>query len=184
MEKRGPGSGSWNRGARPRNYFLKLWAILGSLKANPLDTFFFRRQSPAYNGAPMRCWWILAISVSLCTAAIANDQPRSTDIGSGKPPAQGPIFKVGGPISPPRVKSAPDPQYSKEARHAHVQGVVVLRMVVGVDGRAQQVKVSRSLGYGLDEEAVKAVQKWRFEPAKRKGKPVPVQINVEVNFRL
>ena len=62
--------------------------------------------------------------------------------------------------------------------------MVVLWMVVGVDGRAHDITVARSLGHGLDEQAVKAVQKWRFEPAKRKGKPVPVQINVEVKFRL
>lgn len=132
----------------------------------------------------MRLLWVAAIALSICSAVIASDKPRSTDIGSGKPPDQGPVLKVGGPVSAPRVKSAPDPQYSKEARRAHVQGVVVLWMVVGVDGRAHDVKVARPLGYGLDEEAVKAVQKWRFEPAKRKGKPVPVQINVEVNFRL
>lgn len=132
----------------------------------------------------MRRSWILVIFLSISTAAIADNHPRSTDIGSGKPPDQGPVFKVGGPVSAPRVKSAPDPHYSREARHAHVQGMVVLWMVVGVDGRVHNVKVARPLGYGLDEEAVKAVQKWRFEPARRKGKPVPVQINVEVNFRL
>ena len=132
----------------------------------------------------MRGLRIVVVVLATSAAIAAADHPRSTDIGSGKPPDQGPVLKVGGPISAPRVKSAPDPQYSKEARRAKVQGVVVLWMIVGVDGRAHDVKVSRSLGYGLDEEAVKAVQKWRFEPAKRKGKPVPVQINVEVNFRL
>jgi TonB family protein len=132
----------------------------------------------------MRLLRIITVFLAASTAIAAADQPRSTDIGSGKPPEQGQVFKVGGPISPPRAKSTPDPQYSKEGRRAHVQGMVVLWMVVGVDGRAHDITVARSLGHGLDEQAVKAVQKWRFEPAKRKGKPVPVQINVEVKFRL
>jgi TonB family protein len=44
--------------------------------------------------------------------------------------------------------------------------------------------VQRSLGMGLDEKAIEAVRQWRFEPAKKDGQPVPVMINVEVNFRL
>jgi TonB family protein len=39
------------------------------------------------------------------------------------------------------------------------------------------------VGYGLDEEAIKALKKWKFKPGKGSGKPAPVQISVEVNFR-
>jgi TonB family protein len=46
------------------------------------------------------------------------------------------------------------------------------------------MRVSRSLGFGLDEKALEAVKQWRFEPAKKDGRPVAVQINIEVNFRL
>jgi TonB family protein len=78
----------------------------------------------------------------------------------------------------------PDPEYSEEARKLKQQGVVVLWVVIGVDGRPQQMKVQRSLGMGLDEKALEAVSKWRFKPAMRDGKPVPVAVNVEVSFRL
>ncbi len=57
-------------------------------------------------------------------------------------------------------------------------------MVVGPDGRVHDLRVYRSLGMGLDEKAAEAVKTWRFEPARKDGQPVPVQINVEVNFRL
>ena len=57
-------------------------------------------------------------------------------------------------------------------------------MVVGTDGRAKDIRVSKGLGFGLDAEAIKAVSQWKFEPARSGGVPVPVQINVEVNFRL
>jgi TonB family protein len=45
-------------------------------------------------------------------------------------------------------------------------------------------KVARSLGMGLDQKAIEAVRQWKFEPAMKDGRPVAVQINVEVNFRL
>jgi TonB family protein len=60
----------------------------------------------------------------------------------------------------------------------------VLWVVVGPDGRPRDVRVSRSLGLGLDEKAMDAVRSWKFEPARKDGQPVAVQINVEVNFRL
>jgi TonB family protein len=56
--------------------------------------------------------------------------------------------------------------------------------VVDANGLPQDIKVQRSLGMGLDEEAIKAVKRWRFQPAMKDGKPVPVMINVQVNFRL
>ena len=80
--------------------------------------------------------------------------------------------------------SAPDPEYSEEARKAKYQGTVVLWVVVGPDGRAHGMRVARSLGMGLDEQALDAVKRWRFEPSMKDGQPVAVQINVEVNFRL
>ena len=60
----------------------------------------------------------------------------------------------------------------------------MLGLVVGPDGKPRDIKVQRTLGLGLDEKAIEAVSTWRFEPALKDGKPVPVQINVEVKFRL
>jgi len=79
---------------------------------------------------------------------------------------------------------APDPEYSEEARKSKYQGVVVLWLIVGPDGRPRDMKVLRALGMGLDQKAIEAVRQWKFEPAMKDGKPVAVQINVEVNFRL
>jgi protein TonB len=114
-------------------------------------------------------------------------------VGSGEGPGVGPgkgggigggIFRVGGGVSAPRALFAPDPEYSEEARKAKYQGVVVLWLIVGPDGRPRDMKVARSLGMGLDQKAIEAVRQWKFEPAMKDGKPVAVQINVEVNFRL
>ena len=114
-------------------------------------------------------------------------------IGSGEGPGVGPgrgggtgggVYKVGGGVSAPRAIFTPDPQYSDEARKAHYQGTVLLWVIVAPDGRARDVKIARTLGMGLDEKAIEAVRTWKFEPAMKDGRPVAVQINVEVNFRL
>jgi periplasmic protein TonB len=114
-------------------------------------------------------------------------------VGSGRGPGVGPgygggigggIYRVGGGVSAPRALDAPDPEYSEEARKAKYQGTVVLWVVVGPDGRVHDCRVQRSLGMGLDEKALEAVKRWRFEPARKDGQPVAVQVNVEVNFRL
>lgn len=114
-------------------------------------------------------------------------------VGSGEGAGVGPgkgggigggVFRVGGGVSAPRALQTPDPEYSEEARKAKYQGVCILWLIVGPDGHPRDVKVARSLGMGLDQKAIEAVKKWTFEPAMKDGKPVAVQINVEVNFRL
>jgi TonB family protein len=114
-------------------------------------------------------------------------------VGSGTGPGVGPghgggigggVFRVGGGVSAPRALVTPDPEYSEEARKAKFQGTCILWLVVGPDGKPHDVKVARALGMGLDEKAIEAVRNWKFEPAMKDGKPVAVQINVEVNFRL
>jgi len=96
----------------------------------------------------------------------------------------GGVFRVGGGVSAPRPVFTPDPEYSEEARKAKYQGTCVLWMIVGPDGKPRDIKVARTLGLGLDEKAIEAVKQWKFEPAMKDGKPVAVQINVEVSFRL
>ena len=114
-------------------------------------------------------------------------------VGSGSGPGVGPghgggigggVFRVGGGVSAPRALDTPDPEYSEEARKAKYQGTCVLWLIVGPDGKPRDIKVARALGMGLDQKAIEAVRNWKFEPAMKDGKPVAVQINVEVNFRL
>jgi TonB family protein len=116
-----------------------------------------------------------------------------TGVGAGQGAGLGPgsgggtgggVFRVGGGVSAPRAVYSPEPEYSEEARKAKFQGVCVLWLVVGPDGRPRDVKVTRSLGLGLDEKAMETVRTWKFEPAMKDGKPVAVQISVEVTFNL
>lgn len=87
-------------------------------------------------------------------------------------------------VQAPRLLYKQEPVYSDLARWAAFQGTVVLFIKVDVDGRAKEVRLLRSLGFGLDEKAVNAVQAWEFEPGQKNGEPVPVCAQVEVNFRL
>jgi TonB family protein len=96
----------------------------------------------------------------------------------------GGVYKVGGGISAPQAITAPDPDYTEEARKAKRQGTCVLGLIVDAAGRPRDIKVIRGLGLGLDEKALDAVRQWRFQPALKDGKPVDVQISVEVEFRL
>lgn len=114
-------------------------------------------------------------------------------IGSGTGPGLGPgrgggygggVYRIGGGVSAPRALYSPDPEFSEEARKAKYMGTVVLWLVVATDGSVRDIRIQRSLGMGLDEKAVEAVRRWRFEPAKKDGIPVAVQVNVEVRFNL
>jgi periplasmic protein TonB len=96
----------------------------------------------------------------------------------------GGAYRIGGGVSAPSVLSKVEPEYSEEARKAKWQGTVVLQLVVDDQGRPQNLKVLRSLGLGLDQKAIEAVEKWRFKPGMKDGKPVPVMATIEVNFRL
>ncbi len=96
----------------------------------------------------------------------------------------GGVYKVGGGISAPQAISSPDPDYTEEARRAKKQGTCVLWLIVDAAGHPRDIKVVRGLGLGLDAKALEAVRQWRFQPALKDGKPVDVQISVEVEFHL
>jgi len=108
--------------------------------------------------------------------------PQMTRVDSGAGVAG--AYRVGSGASAPRLLQKRDPHYSEEARHAHLQGTVLLSVVVGTDSAAHNIKVLRSLGRGLDEEAIAAVKQWRFQPGMKDGIPVPVEVAIEINFHL
>jgi TonB family protein len=84
----------------------------------------------------------------------------------------------------PKLLYKLEPSYSDEARAAKVQGVVVLSVVIGTDGKASDIQLRKGLGYGLDEQALNAITQWTFKPGARDGMAMPVQASIEVNFRL
>lgn len=88
-------------------------------------------------------------------------------------------------ISQPTCAYCPDPQYTDEAREAKVQGKVTLRVLVGADGRAAQIRIVQGIGLGLDERAAEAVRGWKFIPARDAARrAVPTWVTIEAVFRL
>jgi periplasmic protein TonB len=97
----------------------------------------------------------------------------------------GGLAQVGGRVSAPIPLFQPEAEFSDEARRAKYQGVCLVGLIVDAQGNPQNVHIVRALGMGLDEKALEAVRRYKFKPAMRDGKtPVPVYVNVEVNFRL
>jgi len=94
------------------------------------------------------------------------------------------VFTKDSTVTPPRALYTPDPSYTKSARDHHVQGIVKLSVVIGADGQVREAKVVQPLEPSLDEKAIAAVKNWKFAPATKDGRPVTVQVDVEVSFQL
>ena len=101
------------------------------------------------------------------------------------PGGGGEVYRIGvGGVTAPRLIRKVEPDFSSEARSAGVDGTVVLYVVVDEQGAPRDLKVVRSLGFGLDEKAIEAVTQWLFQPGLKDGKPVRVAAQINVNFVL
>lgn len=96
----------------------------------------------------------------------------------------GPLTSLDGKTSGPILIYSVSPNFTDEAREKRISGICVISMIVDPSGYPTHIRVARSLSPGLDAEAVIAVSQYRFRPARLRGEVVPVQINVEVNFRI
>jgi TonB family protein len=85
---------------------------------------------------------------------------------------------------PPRLIWQVIPKIPKEARKGALTAKVLVGLIVGTDGQPHELWLLHPAGYGLDEAAIKAVSQYKFQPAKHNGEPVPVSLNVEVNFQV
>jgi periplasmic protein TonB len=103
--------------------------------------------------------------------------------GSGGNTGGGPR-RIGGGVSAPQLIYQVDADFSEEARKAKFSGNVVVNLWVDQNGLPSHVHVVRGVGMGLDEKAVEAVRQYKFKPAMENGKPVTVEMNVEVNFQI
>jgi TonB family protein len=87
-------------------------------------------------------------------------------------------------VKAPRPLHTPDPHYSRSAKAQGIQGTVTLSAIIGIDGKAHDVKVVKSLEPTLDANAIQAVKKWKFSPATKDGRPVAVEMRLEVDYKL
>ena len=120
-------------------------------------------------------WRFLPLVFATLWCAVSGAQQLATPPG---------VYRIGGDVKAPTLIYKQEAEYSEAARTAKLQGSVMLYAVIGEDGRARGVQVIRSLGLGLDENAIAAVLNWRFAPGTKADQPVPVESTIEVNFRL
>ncbi len=113
-----------------------------------------------------------------CSSAPGNAAPVQAYTTQGSP-----ICGAGGKVSPPKVLRQREPEFTPLARQLHYDGTTVLTATVNESGSIQDVQVLRPAGFGLDDAAVKAIKTWKFNPAKRDGKPVKTIVEIEVAYR-
>jgi len=83
-----------------------------------------------------------------------------------------------------RLLSTFEPPSNDFAQAAGVVGVALFHVVVGPDGKPTEIAVGRPIGFGLDENAVASIRNASFQPAIKDGKPVPVFLDLLVQFRI
>jgi len=133
----------------------------------------FHKRTFALSGS---CGLLLVLSIF---------QAIATPLLSEKPdPAEGSAGAERLPIRLLKRSFETKPRYTEQARLAAVEGTVVVYAEITKDGSPENLRILRSVGFGLDEEAVKAVQQWRFEPDPESEKPGRVAMYVPVRFRL
>jgi protein TonB len=92
------------------------------------------------------------------------------------------VFSIADLDQPPRAVYQPAPEIPPEVRQKKIKGAVHIVFVVDRNGRVANPLVQRSSNPALDQPALTAVRRWRFEPGKRAGQPVPFKMRVPISF--
>lgn len=164
--------------AKVRDLTLKVALLRAELeKANSFMMIAFRKELTKQQWDKLQK---IRESRRASTPIAAPGTPATTSTQSGEQ-----IYVVGGPIKAPIGRYLPMPQYTRQARAARIEGVILLQGIVRKDGRVTDLIILKGLGYGLDQSAIETIGKeWQFEPSKLNGQPVNVQADLEVSFRL
>jgi len=116
---------------------------------------------------------------------IGNGQGDGIGDGNGTGEGEGGTGPYANVLSPVACTYCPEPPYTDEARKLKLQGNITVSVLVGVDGRAQKIRIVKGLGQGLDEQTIASIRAWRFTPAlDAHHNPVSVWVTIETAFRL
>ncbi len=140
----------------------------------------------------MRTLFLFALAISTCTfsaAQASNTAADSASISTTTPAstvddqAFSTYLHVTKGMKPPKATKSPDPDYPQIPADAEPNGVVVMLIGIDAKGHVEPVQVLRASNDAFQQSAVATVKTWKFSPAKKDGKPVPVQITVEMHFQ-
>jgi TonB family protein len=171
---------------------------IGIFDAHPFKNFERRVMNLTHNSLELRgAARVATAAVSLlliggaCTSALAFRLQVAVPPSQTTNAVQGAVvagpsepMHVGGNIKKPTVIYTVDPEYSPQARRAKFSGNVEVYLWVDKDGHPSHVRVVRGVGLGLDEKAVEAVRQYKFKPATLDGKPVTVDLYVDISFNI
>jgi TonB family protein len=151
----------------------------------------------------MHCAALLVLILSVAGTEVAAParllllaSPRASQQVPAQPnPDASGKYHIGDGVSAPKLIYAPDPEYTSKARRKKLTGRVLVSLTVDTTGKPRDLRISRSLAdqvsqelrsaaLTLDESALKTVKAYRFKPAEFAGRPVPVEIKVEVNYQI
>ncbi|MDF2435048.1 MAG: hypothetical protein JWP44_4679 [Mucilaginibacter sp.] len=108
----------------------------------------------------------------------------ATKAGKANAALDASMMRPGGDVKAPQLLTQIDPDSNDYAQKNNIAGMVFLKMVVDASGSPSNVTIVRPIGFGLDEEAVKAIERAHFRPGTLNGKPVPELVNLQVTFRI
>ena len=157
-----------------------LYVVSGpdELQASALDAIGQWIYKPyLLNGQPTEVETTITVNYTLDDPA--DSQSQDDESASGVVPR-----KIGGGVSAPVLIYSAAAEYTEQAKKDKVGGTVLVNFWVDEQGMTKHVHVRRGVGDGLDEKAVEAVKQYRFKPAMEGGKPVLVELNSEVNFKI
>ena len=129
-------------------------------------------------------WKSYALKNFLPAIAAPPTQPAPSAPSSEATSQETKPRRIGGEIAPPKLLHSAEPQFTPTARALLYSGTTLVNLHVETDGTVSHLSVVRPVGLGLDESALAAVQQYTFAPAMMNGKPVLVELNVEVNFQI
>lgn len=129
-------------------------------------------------------FFLLSVAVGAAAMAVVIE-PQSPSQSATQGSPYGPVYKVGKGVTAPVALKSVEAKFPKSARDAKVgfDAVVLVRLIVDAEGMPQDVHISRSYNADFDAEAIKAIKQDRFKPAMKNGRPVAVEISIEVDFR-
>jgi TonB family protein len=142
---------------------------------------------------------VLSLSEQAPSAAASPENKKPDPQANTKQSLPNPdffgIYHAGDGVTPPKLILSAMPEFSEKARKKKIGGNCLVSLIVATNGTATDIHVAKSIAdtvskkerdaaLGLDQQAIKAVAQYRFEPATYRGTPVPYRLNVEVNFQI
>jgi TonB family protein len=143
----------------------------------------------------MHVWSKIALATSLCVLTAhgwaqtgsPTDSSATISTAPANAASDDPAFAAFPPVTPgirpPKATSAPDPKFPELPADAEPRGTVVMLIGINGKGRVEAVRVLHSDEPAFEKTAVATVKKWKFKPAEKDGRPVPVQVTVEMKFQ-